>query len=577
MQKQVLIVEDNALNSEILYEILSTQYRVLQAKNGQEALDLLQTYGDDVSLILLDVMMPVMDGYTFLDRIRNDQILSRIPVIVTTQSDSEEDELIALSHGATDYVPKPYRPRVILHRVASLIKLCETSAMVDQFMYDSLTGLYSREYFFTKVRDILNEHPETEYSIICSNIENFKLFNDTYGNNEGDRLLREGAEITRRMLGDDGFAGRYAADRFLCLTTRGKEMLDRESFGHHGIEVSPLMRSIFMRWGIYAITDRSVPIEQMCDRAMLAANSIKGQYNRYFATYDDELRGKLLREQAITRSMESALAEGQFTVYLQPKYSLTCECLAGAEALVRWNHPTLGFITPGEFIPLFERNGFIARLDQYVWEQVCALLRSWQDRGLPPLPVSVNISRADVLRMDLVKALREMIATYGIDPSCLHLEITESAYAESSGPIISAVDELRALGLVVEMDDFGSGYSSLNTLSCMRLDVLKLDMRFIQSEIAKPAGQSLLGDIVTMAHRLSLSVVAEGIETREQVLRLQAIGCDYAQGYYFSRPLPVDEFERLRSEQRTADAQSIAASRRGADPSCLLVVDADPD
>ena len=193
MQKQVLIVEDNALNSEILYEILSTQYRVLQAKNGQEALDLLQTYGDDVSLILLDVMMPVMDGYTFLDRIRNDQILSRIPVIVTTQSDSEEDELIALSHGATDYVPKPYRPRVILHRVASLIKLCETSAMVDQFMYDSLTGLYSREYFFTKVRDILNEHPETEYSIICSNIENFKLFNDTYGNNEGDRLLREGA------------------------------------------------------------------------------------------------------------------------------------------------------------------------------------------------------------------------------------------------------------------------------------------------------------------------------------------------------------------------------------------------
>ena len=444
MQKQVLIVEDNALNREILYEILSTQYRVLQAKNGQEALDLLQTYGDDVSLILLDVMMPVMDGYTFLDRIRNDQILSRIPVIVTTQSDSEEDELIALSHGATDYVPKPYRPRVILHRVASLIKLCETSAMVDQFMYDSLTGLYSREYFFTKVRDVLNEHPETEYSIICSNIENFKLFNDTYGNNEGDRLLREGAEITRRMLGDDGFAGRYAADRFLCLTTRGKEMLDRESFGHHGIEVSPLMRSIVMRWGIYAITDRSVPIEQMCDRAMLAANSIKGQYNRYFATYDDELRGKLLREQAITRSMESALAEGQFTVYLQPKYSLTGECLAGAEALVRWNHPTLGFITPGEFIPLFERNGFIARLDQYVWEQVCALLRSWQDRGLPPLPVSVNISRADVLRMDLVKALREMIATYGIDPSCLHLEITESAYAESSGPIISAVDELRA-------------------------------------------------------------------------------------------------------------------------------------
>ena len=163
--------------------------------------------------------------------------------------------------------------------------------------------------------------------------------------------------------------------------------------------------------------------------------------------------------------MEAALADGQFTVYLQPKYSLTGECLAGAEALVRWIHPQFGFMSPGEFIPLFEKNGFISRLDQYVWEQVCALLRDWQDRGLPPLPVSVNISRADVLRMNLTQTLRELIATYGIDPACLHLEITESAYAENSGPIISAVDELRALGFVVEMDDFGSGYSSLNTLS----------------------------------------------------------------------------------------------------------------
>ena len=572
MQRQVLIVEDNALNREILSEILSTQYRVLEAENGQQALDVLQAHGDDVALILLDVMMPVMDGYTFLDRIRTDSVLSRIPVIVTTQSDSEEDELIALAHGATDYVPKPYRPRVILHRAASLIKLRETSAMVDQFMFDSLTGLYSREYFFTKVRDVLAEHPETEYSLICSNIENFKLFNDAYGNAEGDRLLREGADIAKKLTRSPGFVGRYSADRFVCLQERGQIKLDREQFD---FGVSPLMHSVVMRWGIYEIVDRSIPVEQMCDRAMLAANSIKGQYDHYLAIYDEKLRDKLLREKAITDSMEAALAEGQFTVYLQPKYSLTGECLAGAEALVRWIHPQFGFMSPGEFIPLFEKNGFISRLDQYVWEQVCALLRDWQDRGLPPMPVSVNISRADVLRMNLTQTLRELIATYGIDPACLHLEITESAYAENSSPIISAVDELRALGFVVEMDDFGSGYSSLNTLSRMRLDILKLDMRFVQSEIAKPAAQSLLGDIVTMAHRLNLSVVAEGIETRDQVLRLQAIGCDYAQGYYFSRPLPIPEFEALRASQTQASAP--AESRRGTDPSVLLVVDADGD
>ena len=572
MQRQVLIVEDNALNREILSEILSTQYHVLEAENGQQALDVLQAHGDDVALILLDVMMPVMDGYTFLDRIRTDSVLSRIPVIVTTQSDSEEDELIALAHGATDYVPKPYRPRVILHRAASLIKLRETSAMVDQFMFDSLTGLYSREYFFTKVRDVLAEHPETEYNLICSNIENFKLFNDAYGNAEGDRLLREGADIAKKLTRSPGFVGRYSADRFVCLQERGQIKLDREQFD---FGVSPLMHSVVMRWGIYEIVDRSIPVEQMCDRAMLAANSIKGQYDHYLAIYDEKLRDKLLREKAITDSMEAALAEGQFTVYLQPKYSLTGECLAGAEALVRWIHPQFGFMSPGEFIPLFEKNGFISRLDQYVWEQVCALLRDWQDRGLPPMPVSVNISRADVLRMNLAQTLRELIATYGIDPACLHLEITESAYAENSSPIISAVDELRALGFVVEMDDFGSGYSSLNTLSRMRLDILKLDMRFVQSEIAKPAAQSLLGDIVTMAHRLNLSVVAEGIETRDQVLRLQAIGCDYAQGYYFSRPLPIPEFDALRASQMRAPAP--AESRRGTDPSVLLVVDADGD
>ena len=544
MQKQILVVEDNALNRAILCGILSDSYRVLEAGNGQEALDVLREHADDIAVILLDVMMPVMDGFTFLDRIKADDRLSLIPVIIMTQSDSEADEVTALAHGATDFVPKPYRPQVILHRVASIIKLRETAAMVNLFQYDRLTGLFSREFFYEKVRERLREDPEGEYSIVCSNIVNFKLYNDSFGVAEGDRLLRETADAMRRAVEPSGICGRFGADRFICLQESGKEARDRAAFDADQTE-SGKVRNVVMKWGVYEITDRSVPVEQMCDRANLAVDSIKDQYNCHFAVYDDVLRGKLLREQAITEAMETALNEGQFVVYYQPKYSLNNDCLAGAEALVRWVHPELGFLSPGEFIPLFEKNGFITRLDRYVWENVCATLRLWREKGYPQLSVSVNVSRADVYHTDLADTLLEIIRKYGVEPAQLHLELTESAYTENPAQILSTVEHLRELGFIIEMDDFGSGYSSLNMLNQMKLDILKLDMKFIRSETSKPMEQGILRFIVGLARWLNLSVVAEGVETREQLERLREIGCDYVQGYFFARPMPAGEFEKL--------------------------------
>ena len=351
-RKRILVVEDNDLNRAMLCEILSGEYSVLEACNGQEALDMLKKSQDSVSLILLDVMMPVMDGYHFLDRLRAEPELSLIPVIVMTQGSSEEDEVSALAHGATDFVPKPYRPQVILHRVASLIKLRETAAMVNQFQYDRLTGLYSKEFFYRKVRERLDANPEQAYTILCTNIENFKLYNDAFGRRAGDRLLKKVADVAKNMMGSHGFCGRYTADRFLCLQERTQEEQDWQDFGNFPLGEAQSFHNIVMRWGIYEITDPSVPVEQMCDRALLAVDSIKGQYDRYFAVYDDALRGRLFREKAITDAMETALAEEQFVIYLQPKYSLTNNCMAGAEALVRWIHPEWGFMSPGEFIPL---------------------------------------------------------------------------------------------------------------------------------------------------------------------------------------------------------------------------------
>ncbi len=448
-KKRILVVEDNNLNREMLCEILTQKYAVVEAENGQQALEILKQNRSGIDLILLDLMMPVMDGMTFLKRVGEDENLTLIPVIVMTQSDSEKDEIAALSCGATDFVPKPYRPQIILHRVASIIKLRETAAMVNQFQYDRLTGVYSKEFFYQKVREQLADNPDEEYTLICSNIENFKLYNDIFGTPAGDRLLKQVAETTRNMVETDGICGRYAADRFVFLLKKEQELKARKRMeeklqnGHVSSN-----RDVMIKWGVYEITDRSVPVEQMCDRAFLAADSIKGHYNEWIAVYDDALRGRMLREQAITDSMETALKEGQFTVYLQPKYSLHDDELAGAEALVRWIHPEWGFMSPGEFIPLFEKNGFITQLDQYVWERVCVILRDWREKGYAPIPVSVNVSRADVYQSDLIETLQGMLRKYEIEAKQLHLELTESAYTENPAQIIETVDRLRKLGFI---------------------------------------------------------------------------------------------------------------------------------
>lgn len=576
--KTILVVEDNEINRTMLNTILAEKYQVLEAENGEVALALLGRHKDEISLILLDLVMPVMDGYTFLSAMKAEPAYASIPVIVTTQNDGESDEVAALAHGATDFVAKPYKPQVILHRVASIINLRETAAMVNQFQYDRLTGLYSKEFFYRRAKDLLAQYPERHYDIICSDIENFKLINDVFGIPAGDRLLCGIAQLYTRLVDGRGICGRFNADQFVCLLEHSWEYTD-EVFKAAGDEISAMSntRNVSLKWGVYAVLDRTISFEQMCDRALLAARSIKGQYGKYFATYDDKLRNKLLREQAITDGMESALKEGQFVVYLQPKYRIQDYKLTGAEALVRWNHPEWGFQSPAEFIPLFEKNGFITKLDQFVWDRTCAALRAWDDMGIPPIAVSVNVSRADIYNANLADFLMNTVKKYGLPPSRLHLEITESAYTEDPNQIIETVVNLRKLGFIIEMDDFGSGYSSLNMLNEMPLDILKLDMKFIQSETAKPNKQGILRFIMGLARWMKLSVVAEGVETPEQMERLREIGCDYAQGYYLAKPMPCDQFEALLEEQCKGGDQTGETEGQQDDGQKRILVVADED
>lgn len=544
LRKKILVVEDNMINREMLCEILDPMYEVLEAENGQEALEILSQYKEEISLILLDIIMPVMDGYTFLSHMKADPSYSPIPVIVTTQSDTEADEVAALSHGATDFVSKPYKPQIILHRVASIIHLRETAAVMHRVQYDRLTGLYSKEFFYHSANEILRKNPDREYDLICSDIENFKLVNDIYGIPAGDRLLCKVADVYKEFVGEQGICGHLNADQFVCLIERHRRDYTDEFFIRVNEQIRGMtdMKNLVMNWGLYQVKDRSLLVEQMFDRALMAARSIWGQYGRYFVVFDDEMHNKLVREQAITDEMERALEEEQFEVYLQPQYNIKKGCLSGAEALIRWIHPERGFQSPGEFIPLFEKNGFITKLDQFVWQRACAILHEWDQAGYPDIPISVNVSRADIYNVNLPDILMETTRRYDVPPQKLHLELTESAYTENPSQIIENVALLRKLGFLFEMDDFGSGYSSLNMLNNLPIDVLKLDMEFIRNETAKTATTGILYYVIQMAHSMDLHVVAEGVETKEQLDRLASIDCDYVQGYYFARPMPYKDF-----------------------------------
>ena len=544
-KRTVLIVDDKEINRKILARMLQDKYGLLFAENGKVALECMRKHAEVIAAVFLDVMMPVMNGYEVLEEMRQDEVLSKIPVIATSQRDCDEDELRILEMGAQDFIAKPYKAELIIRRLNNIIKLRETAAMVNKAQKDELTGLYNKQFFLHKVQELLEENSHQKYDLLCVGIERFKLVNDTFGVYYGDKVLKYMAAMMKDIAREVGICGRFGADSFYAVLPYREYTNENFEPWIRRVENFPIEMDIKIHCGIYAIEDASIPVEAMCDRAQLAADKNRGKYDEYFCVYDDSLRKKLLHEQFIIGNMKPALEEHQFQVYYQPKYDLNTGRVAGAEALVRWIHPEMGMISPGDFIPLFETNGFISQLDEYVWECACQDIRSWRDKGYPPIAISVNVSRADIYNPKLIDNLLALIAKYDIPMKYLHLEITESAYTENPQQIIRVVGRLRELGFLIEMDDFGSGYSSLNMLAEMPVDVLKLDMGFIQTETRKASGKGILSFVISLAKWLNLAVVAEGVEQKEQIDVLRSMDCNYAQGYYYSKPLEKSSFEEL--------------------------------
>lgn len=549
--RTVLIIDDNKEDKDMISGFLKGDYNIIEPEDSKDAIRVLDANAGIIAAVILDITSDVKSGYGFLHIVKKRKNLSKIPVIITAATDNDEIEINALSMGAGDFIYKPYNLAVLQKRLDNIIRLSENASMIKYLQKDRLTGVYSEEVFCKKVSHMLENNPGMEYCIVYSDMENFGLLKDLFGENAGNNILVYMARVFKHFIGKDELCGRMEADHFVLFLKYDKDVLNKnlESIVKI-INDFPVSMSIRLKFGIYKIDDTDMPVQAMCSRAVLTADTIRGKYGQYVAYYDKKIWEKQIYEQEIINCMEDALKEKQFIVYFQPKYDLESERIAGAEALVRWQHPEKGFMNPGEFIPLFEKNGFITELDKYVWDATCGYIESWIQNGYPVVPVSVNVSRTDIYNPDFIEIILGIIHKHNLEPEHIHLEITETAYTDNPGQIIDVVKKLKLIGFVIEMDDFGSGYSSLNMLNELPIDILKLDMGFVQGDM-RLNSNNILSFIIGLAKWMDYAVVAEGIETEEQIQMLRNMDCNFVQGYYYAQPMPPDEFEAYMLKHNT--------------------------
>lgn len=415
--------------------------------------------------------------------------------------------------------------------------------------HDSLTGLYTREYLYERIRETISSNPDTQYYIVFADVKNFKIVNDVFSNTFGDFTLKCVADKIRENAPEKGVYGRLGGDHFgiLIPVSDFDRSVVEERLARFPVSDGSVEYNLLIHLGVYEVTETDIDVSVMFDRAHLALSTIKDDYQTHIAFYDEEIRQKVLWDQHISAQLLDAIQSFQIRPYLQPIVDNSGN-VVGAEALARWIHPVDGFLSPISFIPVFEKNGMIVEVDKHMWRSACEILSRWK-KTRPDLFISVNISPKDFYFIDVGAELKNLIREYGIEPSCLRIEITETVMMNNVDERMKILSDFRSEGFIVEMDDFGSGYSSLSLLKDMPVDVLKIDMKFLDKSKNDNKAHRIVQNIITLSDDLNISSLTEGVESEEQYSMLSEMGCRLFQGYYFAKPLPVEEFEEFCSSR----------------------------
>lgn len=410
--------------------------------------------------------------------------------------------------------------------------------------HDKLTGLLNKEQFYEETARAIRGDRGRQYCLVCSNIKDFKLVNELFGIEKGDEIIRKQAELIQSSSEKNYICGRIQSDRFAVCMPKDRFIKDimQNSIRSMQKEFNNASFKIRVVVGVYNIEDVDEPVSNMCDKAFIASETIKNNYEINIAYYDEKLLQRTLEERRVIGEFEGALERKEFKMFLQPQVDAKGKAY-GAEALVRWQHPERGLLSPYFFIDILEATGLIYKLDMYMWEAAAAKLSEWKKKGDTEHHISVNISTKDFYLIDVYEVITSIVKKYDIEPRLLKLEITETALMSDLKKNMEVIKTLREYGFKIEIDDFGSGYSSLNMLKDISADVLKIDMAFLRATENEIKGQDILETIISLGGKLGMEVITEGVETEKQLVMLSEMGCHIFQGYYFSKPIPVEEFE----------------------------------
>ena len=575
--QSLLVVDDVPENIHELLEALKDTYRIQVASSGARALEIVNGPSPP-DLVLLDVMMPGMDGYEVCRRIKETAAGNRIPVIFVTVVDAVSDKVRGFELGAADYITKPFDIDEVHARVRTHLELARLRRFLEDLVAqrtallqvseekyrilaqrDPLTGLPNRALFAELLQHAVQhaERSATQFALLSLDIDHFKTINESLGHSRGDQLLVEVAKRLQGLMPESDTIARIGGDEFDIILERreGSPWVDLLAQRMIDALAEPIAldgQSIYvgMSIGIALYPADGTDAETLQSHADAALHQAKAQGRGVLRFFSPELSSRARSRLTLEADLRQAIDRQELTLHYQPQIDLQSGRIVGLEALVRWNHPVRGMVPPGEFIAFAEESGLVVRMGDWVLQEAARQIRTWSEAGLAPPQVAVNVSAVQLSRGHLVEAVQACLASSGIAPRQLELEITESFIMFDRDRSLKSLAELKALGVRLSIDDFGTGYSSLAYLQQLEVHKLKVDMSFVHDMTTNSGNASIVRAVVAMGHSLGLDVVAEGVETPEQATHLRQLHCDAIQGYLVSRPLPA--------EQMTAFLQAFA-------------------